>query len=183
MDEYEILNDEFLNGGKWSMIPYTKSSYFSRSSRSTFELTAELQENKPLTKEEIEIIHPYLPIRFGRINDISWGDTSFQSIESIKGLFFRFELENYLDEIYETSNMYLSAIGKNGRSKTSVLIEASNKKHFTCAEILYKANIIQTKANPDQSRGIGIYRLGLKKKLPVFYIGEYYDLAKIIGSW
>jgi hypothetical protein len=46
--------------------------------------------------------------------------------------------------------------------------------------LLTSAKRIQESVNPNQSNGIGIYRTGIQKQIPSYYIGEYIDLAGIM---
>lgn len=179
-DDYEILSEIQMLSGNWSMRPFQSACRFVPQSRIFFESVANYISEEPLTEKELEIIKPNLAIRLGRIQNISWGDKRLDSIDKIRGLFMEFGLEYYLDESYSTNKLYIEPYGKSGGKKSAQLIEADNKKYFTCAELLYKSNKIQLQVNSHQSNGIGIFRTGIRSKLPVYYIGEYYDLAGIM---
>ena len=49
-------------------------------------------------------------------------------------------------------------------------------------EIILKAKKIQEEVNENPSNGIGIYRLGIQRGIPTYYIGEYIDKAEFLNE-
>lgn len=68
--------------------------------------------------------------------------------------------------------IYLSPFGPKGGSKPSALITAANGRCFMIDEILWRAARLQFSHLRDDkvTQGVGIYRSGIQKTLPSFYI-------------
>lgn len=170
-DEFEVFYDGFWKHyNSWTFASNLKKKcLFYRTSRNVFSEKANLIDFKELTDEEHGIFRPDLTIRTCRIENASWSDTDFnlqgfeQNMKSIK-----------------SEKIWLYPFGPKGGLKKGELITAKNNKEFAISELLESAKRIQQSVNLDQSNGIGIYRIGIQKQLPSYYIGEFIDLAGIM---
>lgn len=170
-DEFEVLYDGFWeHDSSWAFASNMKKKCsFYRTSRNVFSEKAKLIEFNELTEEEFNVFRPDLTIRTCRLESASWTDGNFN-----------FEDFNSNMETIKTEKIWLYPFGPKGGFKKGELITASNNKEFTISELLTSAKRIQESVNPNQSNGIGIYRTGIQKQIPSYYIGEYIDLAGIM---
>ncbi len=168
-DEFEVLYDGYWEHDKsWTFASNLKQKCsFYRASRNVFSEKASLIDFKELTKEEHDIFRPDLTIRTCRIENASWSDSDFNLEES--------DMKSIKSE-----KVWLYPIGPKGGLKKGELITAQNNKEFTVSELLESAKRIQNSVNLNQTYGIGIYRMGIQKQLPSYYVGEFIDLAGIM---
>ena len=113
-------------------------------------------------------------------------------VRDIPGGLARIEIEHYPIMTEKAINKICSeaclrweledimVIHRFGSLKKGELITAVNNEEFTISELLTSAKRIQESVNANQSKGIGIYRIGIQNQLPSYYIGEYIDLAGIL---
>ncbi len=170
-DEFEVFYDGYWeHDNSWTIASNLKKKcFFYRTSRNVFSEKAQLIDFKELAKEEYDILRPDLIIRTCRIENASWSNCNFK----LEG----FDLKM---KAIKTEKIWLYPFGPKGGFKKGELINAKNNKEFTISELLESAKRIQDAVNPNQSKGIGIYRTGIQKQIPSYYIGEYIDLAGIM---
>lgn len=139
-------------------------------------LTLLMQEAKYLrtekyTDQEARVHRPDLPFAFAQYNVLDW---YAQCPESMS------QLEQFLESrsafgtelLLKVPAIYLSPFGPKGSSKSEVLVHAKNGESFTEAEILWHAwqlQIPHLRAHQLTS-GVGVYRSGIKKRIPTYYI-------------
>ena len=123
---------------------------------------------------QLNIIRPDLPIGFARDPSLSWSEL----IESD-------DMETLLnsssintEEIFHCDEFYLHPEGPKGgfRKGERIVVDAGG---ITYLELIRKAANIQRQVFPYESKGIGIYRMGLQSKKPTFYIGDYFSRAEV----
>jgi hypothetical protein len=70
------------------------------------------------------------------------------------------------------TEVYLSPFGPKGATKSGVRVRADNGVAFTAEELVRKAAEIQAKTTTKETTlpGVGIYRLGLNRLVPSFWI-------------
>lgn len=183
IDEYSTLSIPIFSGFGISNYKLKGTYYFSPTSNNFLEPRVKLLELKPFTLEEFNVYRPDLLLRLCRSKQLSWNDEIFSSKNNIENYIKEKEQKMYENDNLQIDKIYIEPYGKAGGTKSGVLIEADNGKYFTASELLFKANLIQSKVNPLRSNGVGIFRCGTRKSLPVFYIGEYYDLAEIMKEF
>lgn len=168
-DEFEVFYDGYWeHDDSWTFTSNLKKKCsFYRTSRSVFSEKASLIDFKELTKEEHDIFRPDLTIRTCRTEKASWSDPGFN-------------LEGTDMKSINSEKVWLYPFGPKGGLKKGELITAKNNKELTISELLESAKRIQQSVNLNQTNGIGIYRIGIQKQLPSYYIGEFIDLAGIM---
>ena len=178
-DEFEVLVEEYLQGSGW-YFEKLSSFRFARMSRKFFERNLLAVTESHLSPKLENLIGSDLPIRLGRLKNISWGNTQLDTEQSISLLLKKDGFDKLGSVCVNTKQIYLEPSGKGGGSKPAKLVEAKNGKYFTLSEIIWQANNFQKNFETRYKEGIGIFRAGVKSKLPSYYIGEYYDLAGIM---
>ena len=170
-DKFEVFYDGFWgHDNSWTFSSNLKKKcFFYRTSRNVFSEKASLIDFKELTEEEYSVFRPDLTMRTCRIENASWSDNEF----NLEGF------ESNLISI-KSEKIWLYPFGPKGGFKKGELITARKNNEFAVTELLDSAKRIQQSVNPNQSNGIGIYRTGIQKQKPSYYIGEYIDLARIM---
>ena len=125
------------------------------------------------TEIERSIHRPDLPFSFGRNNVLDWPETCPASSRDFPGVSVGAlsEVESRLIQL-DAPKIFLSPFGPKGGPKPSVLITAENGRSFMVEEILWHAARLQfSHLRADKiTQGLGIYRTGIQKTLPSFYI-------------
>ena len=175
-DSFEVFYDGYWkHDGSWTFASNLKKKCsFYRTSINVFTEKAELIDFKELTEEELFVFRPDLTIRTCRIKDTTWTDNNLEKL-ALNG-----QLLNI--ETIKTSKIWLYPFGPNGGLKKGELITSKNSMDFSINELLNSAKRIQQSVNQNETNGIGIYRTGVQKQIPSYYIGEYFDSAGIMKS-
>ena len=173
-DDYEVFYEVFWeHNDSWSFSSNTKRKYyFYRTTRGVFREKTEYVELKELEKNESDIFRPDIAIRTCRIRNASWSDEQLESKLT----------QQQLSEMppINAPRIWLYPFGTKGGNKRGELITARNHEYFTPVELISEAKRIQNSVNTNQTNGIGIFRVGIQKEFPSYYIGEYHDLAGIM---
>lgn len=172
LDEYEVFYDCLWSDNEWTFSGnFRRKTIFYRMSAKIFQSKSELIEVNKITDEEFKYFRPDLPMRFGRIKEISWNN-----LDSV--------FDDYKDQItdfkIDTEKLVLVPHGKKDGYGKGVIIEQSGG--LTGLEIISQASKIQNSVYDCQSDGIGFYRLGFEKRFPRYSIGEYFDRAGIMKN-
>lgn len=111
-----------------------------------------------LSAEERSLHRPDLPF-------VALHDTTLAWTESAR----RFATD---EPPLHASHIYLLPFGPDGGTKAGRRVEADNGSYFTSAELFRKAQAIQTEhvSRVMPTAGVGIYRSGLWRGLPTFYL-------------
>lgn len=126
-----------------------------------------------LTEEQFNVLRPDLPLRIGRFKEVNWKEEVFESID-LFNKHFKERKEDHTIEFLDCEQIWLYSINTDNKLKKEILIESDDKK-ISIDDILFKANkIMTTKSN--KFEGIGVYRLGIEKGIPSYYIGGYKDM-------
>ena len=133
---------------------------YCRLPRRHVEANARYVRTDALTETELQIHRPDLPFAVARRDDVSWYEPAWQ------------------EDAFETTSVlpvgviYLAPFGPRDSAKTAVLLTAENGEWFTEAELLTKAKVLQEPFVGDVrlTEGVGIYRAGIKKRIPSYYI-------------
>ena len=172
VDEYEVLYDFYWSHNNlWAFSSnLNKKGFFYRMNKEKFLSSIERIDYEELTPSQFNVLRPDLPIRIARVNNISWEDDIFNSK-------IKFENSTNLsyDSIINCDAIWLYPLSSDKKPLKPKLISAKNK-NLTLEEILTNASELEKANTKDKSKGIGIYRLGINRKKPSFYIGEYLDL-------
>lgn len=189
-DDYEVHADsvrleEVYSG--WRMEnKKLKNEIFTRTRKEIFLKKFEYCSFEPLEQEFIDYYHLTLPMRICRFRDISWGDELFYSSENINAYLQQCQIPQQINRTLSCKEIYLEGTNKNWRTQKPILVTADNGEYFTVSELMFKANEIQRaiKSNKNfKTDGIGIYRTGMFKGLPCYYIWGYHDLANFLKEY
>ncbi len=137
-------------------------------------------KNEPLTEKEVKLHKPDLVHRTCLCENWSWNRVTYSTMDNFLQVLIKSNVN--IDHIesqpsIKTPKILLVPWGPQGGLKTPRLVEASNGEEILPLELLLKAHNIQSKWETKAKDGIGIYRSGIRKGIPSYYIGEQYDAA------
>lgn len=122
---------------------------------------------------ELAIHRPDLPFAFAKSASLEWPMSRPSVIDDLpNGLIPSAGIDCRRPSTLDTPKIYLSPFGPKGSSKPGVLVEAENGKCFTVEEMFLRAAQLQSQylRETKVTSGAGIYRLGIQRKLPSYYI-------------
>ena len=180
-DDIELLYDGWWeHKNDWGLKCHNSKVYFNRTSTRHFETSADLLRVDQLTEEEQKKYKLNLPFRTCRHKEITWTGNTFPNLNSVVTYCKKHDVKLDEEPVLNSKEIVLIPLGPNGGHKKSKVITADNGKWFTEPELLWKAFNTQAPFETCINYGVGLYRLGLEKKLASYYIGGYYDLAEFI---
>lgn len=175
-DEYTVHYDgywELIN--KWTFSGNFKSvGVFHGALRKFFPERYRQIDYLPLTEEEHLMFRPDLPIALCLTNELSWNAFKIDNYNSFKEQISTFQNISFLKRTLQANKIVLLPYGKKGGTKSGKLISADNNQFFESAELIWKAKEIQETVNNEISNGIGFFRSGYEKRVPSYYIKQYY---------
>lgn len=178
-DNYELFYDSWWEHKKnWGLKSHNGKVIFFRSSTSRFAKSAKLIRVDPLEPEEQEKYKLDLPFRTCRYKELKWTQTHFPSLLDFISHCRQLNIELSDSPAINTNQIILTPFGPTGGHKKSLQIVADNGKYFRECELLWKAQNVQADYKTFIDVGVGLFRLGLSKRLASYYIGGYYDLAE-----
>lgn len=120
---------------------------------------------EPYTEQEVDTHQPDLPFAFARSDAVSWYDDLSGGVAEISQ-----RLGKERDELLRASQVCVCPFGPKHSIKKGVLIEAPNGQAFSVAEILFAAWKIQRPYLRQEhlTKGVGLYRLGLERRVPSY---------------
>ena len=71
------------------------------------------------------------------------------------------------------------AFGTRGGGKPVKVVDAEDGNAFSPLELLWKANEYLVPLNIDATIGVGLYRAGVDRKIPLYYVGEKFDALQM----
>lgn len=124
------------------------------------------------TEAELAIHRPDLPFSFARSADLEWPTFCPATPEEFPNDSFSRANDQRSQPYLNASKIYLQPFGPKGSSKSGVLIEAESSAGFTVTEALWHAARLQSPFLREirGTTGVGIYRSGIQRKLPSYYI-------------
>nr|WP_143028963.1 hypothetical protein [Massilia sp. PDC64] len=124
------------------------------------------------TEVELSIHRPDLPFGFARFPNIEWPTVCPVSPDEFPNDSSTCASHQSSRLRLDAAKIYLQPFGPKGSSKSGVMIEAENPAGFTVREILWHAARLQSPFLREikVTTGIGIYRSGIQRKLPSYYI-------------
>jgi len=124
------------------------------------------------TDAELSIHRPDLPFGFARFADLEWPSTHTKAKEDFPGSTPFINQVGARVPILNTAKLYLLPFGPKGSSKPGVVLESENPVGFTIEEMLWHAARLQSPflRQTKVTTGVGIYRSGIQRKLPSYYI-------------
>jgi hypothetical protein len=160
-DAHVVMYDTWWSHrGAWGMSKLLGNYSYYRLQRSYFEEHVSFLRADPLSEKEALVHRPDLPFAFGVRQSLSWYEMWPNSVSE--------ENEVTLD----APAIYLAPFGPRDSSKPAVLVQATNGLSFSQAELLVAAKSIQEPHIRDLrlTSGVGIYRSGIQKRLPSYYL-------------
>lgn len=160
-DDVEVMYDVWWqHKSAWAMASLLGDFAYFRMPRHSVQTEARFVRVDPLTDRELQVHRPDLPFAVARHAGLSWYDRSWP----------KHALGTHA--VLNIARIYLAPFGPRDSAKPSALIEADNGESFTEFELLVKAKRLQDQFIGDVALtdGLGIYRAGIKKRTPSFYI-------------
>lgn len=153
----------------WGIDSLNRNISYYRVSTSLVLSKCEYLRTEQYTEIELAAHRPDLPFSFAQFADIDWPAACPASSD---------EFPNHCASYHcsqlrlDAAKIYLQPFGPKGSSKPGVIIEAENPAGFTESEILWHAARLQSPFLREikVTTGIGIYRSGIQRKLPSYYI-------------
>lgn len=163
----------------WFNKSYKSSFTFSKIPLYIFENYGKFLRNETIKSELLDALYFNLPIIVGRIKELSWTDKVFNDRCALKDFIKDYDVVSGKVENLYVKSIFLTPYTKNRVLKKPIKIEADNGKFFPIDELLWKAKILLSEVNKESSNGLGIFRTGVKSKIPEYYIGDYQGLSDI----
>lgn len=157
----------------WDMQLLERTAWYMGLPVPIFFQGASFVRTEPLSSEELRVHRPDLPLRLAQSQSMEWPmgvpdslDDFVVQIGNVQ------EAENFRETVMNAASIYLCAFGAKGGMKPPVLITAINGKAFSTQEVLWRAAQLQAASSGTTSavEGVGIYRAGIVKKLPAYYL-------------
>lgn len=186
-DNVEVHYDTYGSfSDKWMFASNLKrqGTYY-RTTSTVFSKDAVLLREQPLTKEELEIFRPDLPFRVCRNKQLIWTNKQYEKMDDFKKHAKESGFDISDEIVLPITTITLRPFGTKGTvtALKSSAVTAMHKEGFTAIELLWLAHNIQAiHIKKEQDKGVGIFRSGHEKKMPSYYIGQYYDMADIIPN-
>jgi hypothetical protein len=153
----------------WAMSKLLGAFSYYRLSRTYFEAHSRYVRTDPLSEQELKIHRPDLPFAFAQRSNNSWYEprSDFDMVAP--------NLLPNAQPVLRSPAVFLSPFGPRDSTKPAVLVHADNGSYFTEAELLRQAKAIQAPivGEVHLTDGVGIHRLGIKKRIPSYYIWGY----------
>lgn len=169
----------------WGMENLSGTFTYYRVRRSVFLSRAHYLRTDEYTELEASIHRPDLPLAYARFESLNWHEQSPRSLAQLAqqiGQARSHENPNDDASLLKTSAIYLAPFGPKGSKKPSTLCFAQDGLAFSESEVLWNAWQLQAPHLRDchLTLGIGIYRSGLRRRTPTFYIWGF--LSKLDGG-
>ncbi|MFG2056116.1 hypothetical protein ACGFI9_19020 [Micromonospora sp. NPDC048930] len=127
----------------------------------------------PLTEEEFKLHRPDLPFSMGRCSEVQWAESVPETRQEMAE---RLRSAGCLSDGGETtvpaSDLYLVPFGPNGGQKRPVRVKPDDGVAFTIEELIWKSARAQAEVVDGvlPTEGIGVYRAGLQRGVPSYYL-------------
>ena len=157
-DDVVLYDTWWPHENRWAMSKLIGTFSYYRMPRAIFVERSRRIRTDPLTESELDVHRPDLPFAFARSAELSW----YGEGGSLSGD------RSTLD----ASSIFLEPFGRRAGVKPMVQIHAENGRFFTAIELLRAAHAVQAPYRGDvrQTEGVGVYRLGIKKRIPSYYL-------------
>lgn len=151
----------------WSMAKLQRTISYYRLQRDYFETHSRYVRTEPLSEQELATHRPQLPFAVAQGSDLSWYEPWIDADGDGDTV-----LTSTTEPVLDTPAIYLEPFGPRDSAKPAVLVTADNGRFFAEAELLRKSKAIQDPFIGDVplTAGVGIYRSGIRKRLPSYYI-------------
>lgn len=160
-DSDVVMYDMWLaHKNSWRMSNFFGEFTFYRLERNYFEANTRYLRSEPLSEFEVNVFRPDLPFAFARDKHLSW----YENLPSVQ--------RSGDKQILSVPAIYISPFGLRKSPKPDVLIRAGNGEFFTKNELISLAKAVQLPylGSERLTEGVGVYRSGIKKQIPSYYI-------------
>ena len=156
----------------WGIDSLNRTLSYYRIPTSLLLSKAKYLRTEEYTEAELAVHRPDLPFGFARFAALDWPTVCPATPEEFPNGSFSCENDQCGHSYLDTAKIYLQPFGPKGSSKPGVMIEAENSVGFSVSEILWHAARLQSQFLRENklTTGIGIYRSGIQRKLPSYYI-------------
>lgn len=170
-DNEQVMYDSWLpHASKWGIDSLSQRASYYRIRTSFLLNKASYLRTEIYTEQERAVHRPDLPFSFARIDDIEWPMTCPASALDFPKL--HSQAASGEKVVLDAPRIYLEPFGPKGGPKPSALITAENGIRFTVEEMLWHAARLQFQHLRDEkiTEGVGIYRSGIQRGLPSYYV-------------
>lgn len=124
------------------------------------------------TEAELSVHRPDLPFSFAQFADLEWPSIPPVAKEDFPGSISLVARAGASKPRLDTAKLYLLPFGPKGSVKPGVALESENPLGFTIDEMLWHAARLQAPYLREikATAGVGIYRSGIQRRLPSYYI-------------
>ncbi|WP_175759950.1 hypothetical protein [Burkholderia ambifaria] len=159
----------------WGMENLSGTFSYYRVRRTLFLSRAHYLRTDEYTELEASIHRPDLPLAYAQFESLNWYDQRPESLSQLAQQMAQARgHQNPSDDasLLKTSAIYLAPFGPKGSQKPPTVCYAQDGYAFNESEVLWNAWQLQAPHLGDRhlTTGIGIYRLGVRRRTPTFYI-------------
>lgn len=170
-DSAQVMYDSWLpHASRWGIDSFSRHISYYRIPISLVLNKALYLRTEKYTEQERAVHRPDLPFSFARIDGLEWPMTCPTTMHDFPQSLS--QAANGEQELLDTPRVFLEPFGPKGGPKPSALIAAKNEKTFNVEEMLWHAARLQFQHLRDEKiiQGVGIYRSGIQRGLPSYYI-------------
>ena len=155
----------------WGMAKLSGTFSYYRLPRPLFDEKSEFLRVEPYSSDESNVHRPDLPFSFAQHTSLSWYSGSLPKISQV-ALRLGSASRSGVQPVLKVASIYLAPFGPKDGAKTASLIHAEDGMAISEPEVLSQAWQLQKPLLGDQrlTEGIGIYRSGVRRRIPSHYI-------------
>lgn len=156
----------------WGIDSLNRTIAFYRLPRSLLLNKSRYLITEKYTKAELSVLRPDLPFGLARSVDLQWPSIPPAAKEDFPGRTSFETPAGASKTLLDTPKLYLLPFGPKGSAKPGVVLQSENPSGFTIDEVLLHAARLQAPHLREIkiTTGVGIYRSGIQRKLPSYYI-------------
>jgi len=170
-DSEQVMYDSWLpHASRWGIDSLSQRISYYRIRTSSLLNKAMYLRTEIYTEQERAVHRPDLPFSFARIDSLEWPMTCPASTHDFPQSLS--QAANGEKVLLDAPRIFLEPFGPKGGPKPSALIAAEDEKSFTVEEMLWHAARLQFQHLRDEKiiQGVGIYRSGIQRGLPSYYV-------------
>lgn len=180
-DEHEVLYDSWWpKPGAWGFALARGAISYYRIPVRLLADRAERLGSELLTPDEWKRHRPDLSLRLCRSAAYNWSSDRHDDMKSFAALVARVDPclpQARVETVLPIPSVVLLPFGPKGGHKKGVMVEAADPVGFTSLELLRAAHNLQSEHVRSWTQGVGLYRDGLQKGIPSYYIWGWRDKA------
>ncbi|MDN2697571.1 hypothetical protein O0882_14705 [Janthinobacterium sp. SUN073] len=170
-DSEQVMYDSWLpHVSRWGIDSLSRRMSYYRIPTSFVLNKALYLRTEKYTEQERAVHRPDLPFSFARVDSLEWPMTCPATTHDFPQSLS--QVANGEQELLDAPRIFLEPFGPKGGPKPSALVTAKNKKTFNVEEMLWHAARLQFQHLRDEKiiQGVGIYRSGVQRGLPSYYV-------------